>query len=125
MGIDIYARWRGQTDEEAEAQICGFDVGKGSVGYLREAYHGEPYATRYLLGEAFASADGTARIPAALLRARLPRTLELAMKREVLVYGAEIVSQDDAPVRSFIDFVELCEEKERETGEPVQIVASY
>jgi hypothetical protein len=125
MGIDIYARWRGQTEEESAAQITGFDVTKGGVGYLREAYHGEPYATRYLVSEAFDSPDGIARIPAAVLRERLPRTLELAMKREVLVYDAETVSHDDPPVRSFVEFVELCERKERETGEPVEIIASY
>jgi hypothetical protein len=125
MGIDIYAHWRGQTEEEKAAQITGFDVTKGGVGYLREAYHGEPYATRYLLAEAFESADGTARIAAAVLRERLPRTLELAMKREVVVYGAESVSHDDPSVRSFVEFVDLCEQKERATGEPVEIIASY
>jgi hypothetical protein len=125
MGIDIYASWRGQTDEEKVAQVTGFDVTKGGVGYLREAYHGEPYVTRYLLAEAFESVDGSARIPAAVLRKRLPRALELAMRREMLVYDATTVSHDDPPVRSFIAFVELCERKERETGEPVEIIASY
>ena len=42
MGIDIYARWRGQTEEEQHAQITSFSVVHGHVGYLREAYHGEP-----------------------------------------------------------------------------------
>ena len=125
MGIDIYARWRGQSEEEKAAQITGFDVTKGGVGYLREAYHGEPYATHHLLPEAFESADGSARIPAAVLRERLPGTLELAMKREILVYGAESVSHDDPSVRSFTEFVKLCEQKERETGELVTIIASY
>jgi hypothetical protein len=125
MGIDIYAHWRGQTKQEKEEQICGFDATAGKIGYLREAYHGEPYATRYLLREAFESKDATARIPAAVLRERLPRTLELAMEREVLVYGAKTVSHDDPVVHSYIDFVELCEQKERETGQPVEIIASY
>jgi hypothetical protein len=125
MGIDIYTRWKGQTEAERRAQITGFDVTVGRVGYLREAYHGEPYATRYLVREAFASEDGTAQIRAAVLRKRLPRTLELAMQREREVYHAESASLDDAPVRSFSDFVELCERKEAETGEPVTIIASY
>jgi hypothetical protein len=47
MGIDIYMRWKGQTDEETQAQFVGFSVVHGHVGYLREAYHGAPYATKY------------------------------------------------------------------------------
>ena len=61
MGIDIYARWRGQTLDEIAAQTrAGFSVEAGSTGYLREAYHGEPYATRHLCAEAFD--EGAARI---------------------------------------------------------------
>ena len=29
----------------------GFDITAGDKGYLREAYHGSPYATHYLLKE--------------------------------------------------------------------------
>jgi hypothetical protein len=125
MGIDIYTRWPGQTAAERQAQICGFDVAQGRVGYLREAYHGEPYAARHLLREAFESSTGAVQIPAAVLRRRLPRTLRLAMRREVEVYDALTVSEDDPPVRSFVEFVELCERKERETGAPVTVIASY
>ena len=53
MGIDIYMDWDNQTEEEKKAQLTGFDIGAGSVGYLREAYHGSPYATHYLVKEAF------------------------------------------------------------------------
>ena len=60
MGIDLYARWRDMTEDERAAQITGFSIEHGHVGYLREAYHGEPYATRVLIPEAFeAGADGT------------------------------------------------------------------
>jgi hypothetical protein len=48
MGIDIYARWKGQTAEEKKAQLAGFSLEHGHVGYLREAYHGNPCATMYL-----------------------------------------------------------------------------
>jgi hypothetical protein len=47
------------------------------------------------------------------------------MKREMVVYGAESASHDDPSVRSFIEFVDLCEQKEQETGEPITIIASY
>jgi hypothetical protein len=40
MGIDIYAEWDGMTAAEQKAQISGFSVDRGLVGYLREAYHG-------------------------------------------------------------------------------------
>jgi len=59
MGIDIYAEWRGMTEEESNAQITGFDAAAGHVGYLREAYHGEPYATRVLVPEAFEQGEAT------------------------------------------------------------------
>ena len=51
MGIDLYARWDGMTEAEAEAQITGFSITAGSVGYLREAYHGGPYVTAWLAPE--------------------------------------------------------------------------
>jgi hypothetical protein len=126
MGIDIYVEWRGQTEEEAQAQMTGFSIGHGHVGYLREAYHGEPYATHVLVPEAFESKDGTALIPAATLRKRLPATLEAARRRQQEVYEEPAGSEDTiAALKSFTDFVELCERKERETGEPVRIIASY
>jgi hypothetical protein len=51
MGIDVYVRWRGQTHEEGKAQVTGFSIVSGHVGYLREAYHGEPYATKVMFPE--------------------------------------------------------------------------
>jgi hypothetical protein len=51
MGIDVYAKWDGQTDDERKAQITGFSIVHGHTGYLREAYHGEPYATKVLFPE--------------------------------------------------------------------------
>jgi hypothetical protein len=188
MGIDIYAKWAGQTEAEEEAQYTGFDTRAGHVGYLREAYHGSPYATRALLPEAFAAQDedGTP-IPAATLRARLPTVAVVALLRAAQVYDeddarrwlldnvqvepsfrqhdkserasdkmgdfvsalARIFSEEvpaskgEQPsvpalteqqllaaaaafpeVKSFVDFVDLCEIKERETGQPVAIYVS-
>jgi hypothetical protein len=53
MGIDVYAKWDGQTEDEKKAQITGFSIVAGEVGYLREAYHGGPYATKVLFPECF------------------------------------------------------------------------
>jgi hypothetical protein len=124
MGIDIYAVWKGQTKEEAEAQITGFSVIDGHVGYLREAYHGGPYATKHLCREAFESETNEAKIPAEVLRERLPETLRLAEEREREVYGVARREKMAPVLQSFRDFVALCERKEQETGEPVTIQAS-
>jgi hypothetical protein len=125
MGIDIYARWRGQTEEDKEAQYTGFSVIHGHVGYLREAYHGEPYATRYLVQEACDHPDHAAQIPAAVLRERLPHTLALVAVRQQTVYEENDPQEIGALQQSFEDFVTLCERKEQEIGEPVTIMASY
>jgi hypothetical protein len=125
MGIDIYTRWKGQTDEETQAQMTGFSVVHGHVGYLREAYHGEPYATKYLLREAFEHPANRFQIPASVLRKRLPHTLALVEERERMVYGQTDTEAIAEVKQSFVNFVELCEAKERETGEPVLIIASF
>lgn len=177
MGIDIYAAWKRQAEGEKKKQITGFSTTSGNVGYLREAYHGGPYVTKYLLKEAF-DAKGEAAIPAKVLRERLPATVLLSMFREHKVYGGpkdpsileiealegkdgkppefltglfetmkdeshkEIAEQLNAAsiahaktlieggilpdyAQSFVDFVVLCEEKEKENGEPCMIRASY
>ena len=173
MGIDIYAKWKDQKKEEADAQITGFDVYTGKFGYLREAYHGSPYITKYLVSEAFESdkEDGEP-IPAKTLRERLPIAVLMSLYRDKKVYREKdpsvitdikdlgkvltkvfsIEMKDDThesfarectpeqiataewliqekklpeTQQSFVDFVELCERKEAEKGEPCKIYASY
>lgn len=176
MGIDCYLKWKDQSEAETKAQYTGFDTTAGKVGYLREAYHGGPYVTRYLLKEAFDG--GEAEIPASILRERLPAAVLLAMfrydklyrkeehpeninletdkeleglktkldnifKNEVVDATHEQITREFTPetlrtgkllieggilpdyAQSFVDFVELCERKEKETGEPCTIIASY
>jgi hypothetical protein len=125
MGIDIYLNWKEQKKSEADAQETGFSVVHGHVGYLREAYHGEPYVTHYLFPEVFGGASTIADIPAAVLRERLPHALELAELRERTVYQESDPEALAAVKRSFVDFVELAEAKERATGAPCTIIASY
>lgn len=124
MGIDIYMRWELITEEEIEKQYCGFDVTKGYAGYLREAYHGEPYATQALVPEAFDSGGEGAAISAATLRERLPKAMKAALRREREVYKNDEVNEDSACVQSFVAFVELAEKLERE-GKPFRVIASY
>jgi hypothetical protein len=124
MGIDIYMRWTGQTEEEIAAQFTGFSIVHGHVGYLREAYHGGPYATRILVPESFESENGEAEIRASVLRERLPLAMETVINRALVVYK-EKINESDPSVKAFSDFVELAERKEKETGEPVTIIASH
>lgn len=94
MGIDCYLKWNDQTKAENDAQLTGFKVDCGDVGYLREAYHGGPYATRVLLPEGWDEKnypwekfeDGIP-IKAATLRERLPATVLIAIYRNHVVYG--------------------------------------
>ncbi len=125
MGIDIYAQWKGQTEEEDEKQSTGFNIFMGHVGYLREAYHGEPYATKYLVSEAFADKDGEAKISAKILKERLPKTLALVKERQEKVYENDSEEDIIKVQDSFTAFVYLCEEKEKDTGEECTIIASY
>jgi len=169
MGIDIYMNWKGRTEAEQKAQITGFSVTSGDVGYLREAYHGGPYVTRYLVREAFEADSAEAEIPADVLRERLPVAVFLSLYREATVYGenepngerdfataianamrdamkggdeleiaahlngeqrracTDMIERNDLPdpARAFVDFVNLAETKEKQTGEPVSIYASY
>lgn len=125
MGIDIYAKWREQSEVERSRQTSAWRLtGSGEVGYLREAYHGEPYATKFLFAEAFDSDTGEARIPAAELRSNLPKAFELVEERARKLYNATD-AEVEAEKQGFRDFVALCERKEKETGEAVRIVASY
>lgn len=123
MGIDIYAEWDGMSEAEKAAQITGCSTEHGHVGYLREAYHGEPYATKVLVPEAFEEL----RVPiyADTLRDRLPATLVVAEQREREIYGVTDDTEINRILRSYSDFVELCARKEAETGEPCLIIASY
>jgi hypothetical protein len=126
MGIDIYAVWNGQTEEEKKRQYAVWlSDTHGRIGYLREAYHGEPYVTRFLFPEAFASETNDARIPAATLRARLPEALKLVEQRQREIYRVSDERQIESVKQSFESFVALCETKERETGAPVLIGVSY
>ena len=129
MGIDIYATWRNQSEGEHDKQAeAWLSAGAGDVGYLREAYHGEPYATRVLMPEAFdlTTYPKGAPIPAVTLRERLPETLATVRMRQLLVYkeGADSENTKET-LESFHAFVELCEAKERANGFPCMITASY
>ncbi len=120
MGIDAFVVWDGKENEVPS--YVPFAIDCGSRGYLREAYHGSPYAIPVLLKECYESEDGTARIPASVLRSRLPEVIKIVIEREASIYGNQV--DENAPVvRSFVEFVELAEKKEREGITPVFIVS--
>ena len=144
MGIDIYLRWKDITEEEVEKQYTGFSLVHGHVGYLREAYHGKPYATKILMPEAFDEARRDAEpdtsdanlfqgvpIPASLLRERLTETLRTVRLRVETLYNPGGIAKEEIEEairecqQSFVNFVELAEKKEKETGQPCKIYASF
>ena len=100
MGIDIYAKWRDQTKEEKEDQCTGFSTVSGDVGYLREAYHGSPYVTKYLLTEAFEAENCEAQIDAETLEERLPVAVLMALYREKTIYEGK-----ESPVLEFSELM--------------------
>ena len=111
------------SEAEKKAQVTGFSVEHGHVGYLREAYHGEPYATHVLVPESFET--GRAEIAADTLWERLGDTLKAAEQREREIYGETDINEIGRVLKSYADFVELCARKEDETGVPCVIIASY
>jgi len=123
MGIDIYARWKDQTEAEVSAQYTGFSDRAGNVGYLREAYHGGPYATDFFLKEATKPPEYEAKIPSSVLYERLPATLELVKLRYKKIYDEDL-KDGDPPLMAYVDFCELVARKEQETGELVTIIFS-
>ena len=82
MGIDIYLKWDGMTEADKENQHTGFCTTAGHTGYLREAYHGGPYATKILVREAFEADNCEAEIPAAVMRERLTSITEPVIGRD-------------------------------------------
>ena len=125
MGIDIYMRWDKQSEDERNAQYTWFSIEAGRVGYLREAYHGNIYATHYLVDEAFDNdaPDEGVVIPANVLRERLPETLKLHIQRHKETYGEDI-NWESPSAEAFIAFVELAERLEAKGKKPT-IIASY
>lgn len=174
MGIDVYLKWKNMDQDDEKQQITGFSTTAGGRGYLREAYHGGPYATRILCREAFESETCEAQIPAEILRERLtnvtepargceggdvaammimalfgamtdengklpdgatimgrhtgdPTTAPMTVEEAVIMRNKQLYGGEgtDEVLQSFRDFVALAERKERETGEPCTIYASY
>lgn len=111
MGIDVYMHWHEQSEEEKDAQFTGFSVVSGNAGYLREAYHGGPYVTHYLVAEAFEDhnhEDGP-QISAAVMRSRLPVAVSLSLLRAATVYGEDscpgVINIDNEGLDSVMEMV--------------------
>ena len=124
MGIDIYTKWDNMTESEKKGQMTGFSIVSGNVGYLREAYHGAPYATKLLLPEAFKAQGKYISISAAKLKARLPEALDAALIRERSIYKNKKATLKSKMVQTYVDFVKLIERLEKANKHP-KICASY
>lgn len=141
MGIDIYAEWGdesfhdradrevGRPDYKADRETAKKQsalIYSGANGYLRESYHGRPYATREFVREAFEAKDATARIPASVLMGRLEKAAADTIQRYREVYDCEPRSEETLwQMRQFADFARKVAEIERETGVTPNIIASY
>ena len=131
MGIDCYLvnpeTNQIHAEEIGQEEAMGFNPFSGHVGYLREAYHGGPYATKVLLPEAWIDEEerdegGAISIKASTLRHRLPKTLEAAAIRNRENYSGR---DEDAVLKSFEDFVDLAEDLEKKNGKPCKFYVSY
>jgi len=141
MGIDVYMSW-GDGPSFDGNYATAF---RGGNGYLRESYHGGPYATVLLVPEAFGDLDRTAQafampaiasaavgttpdgsplIPAHVLRGRLPVALLTVAERYRAVYGEEC-DEGHPALREFVEFVELAERMEAKLGHAVGVRASW
>ncbi len=111
MGIQAFARWKGQTKEEKYEE------------FLSEHWKSEIMcALQHLVDEAICTLDGDeydVKIPARTLRERLPHALELIENQlRPKKNEPEVI---EAKKMTYVNFVEMCERKEKETGEPVGI----
>ena len=139
MGIDCYNQTAQDLNGNDSGQ--GFDITAGDKGYLREAYHGNPYATKYLLKECFLIDDVAGKlykmsngnveykiqvfISAKLLRERLSKTLELVAERYKKNYKDSTDKEMKVAQKSFINFVELAEKIEKKEKTPCEFYASF
>ena len=124
MGIDVYLKWKNMFKADKEAQITSFDVFSGHVGYLREAYHGNPYATKYMFSECFENKSAEFSYPASLLEERLEETLRLVVERASNLYDSTPEEIEKAK-KSFVDFVALAKTIEEIQKEPCVVAVSY
>ena len=131
MGIDCYLinpdTNKLHAEETGQEEAMGFNPFSSHAGYLREAYHGGPYATQVLLPEGWIDEherdeEGAFTIEASTLRNRLPKTLEAAAIRNRENYSGR---DEEMVLKSFKDFVDLAEELEKEKGKPCKFYVSY
>ena len=118
MGIDCYLEWKDKQGYHFEAPY-----------YLRESYHGEPYATPVLFKEAFAVNDGNeesyrCRVDSEELETRLPEALNLTAERHFKIYSHEGLESLKQSLQDIVDFVQEFKELE-EIGEEPFIQVSY
>lgn len=133
MGIDVYLTWPDMTPEDSQKQATGFSILHGHVGYLREAYHGGPYASHLLFPEAWSEnedklykeCESNAEFQG------IPYTADKLRSREASARAAALERYSDNPelaqkaADSITAFCQLAEDHEKRTGEPCRVVVSY
>ena|ERR1700733_14251862 len=122
MQTDLFAEWDGKTGEEWVAQMVA-SVYDDERGYLTELECDVPSALDILVPEAFE--DMGPQIPAELLRARLPAALIAVEQCQRIAHRETDADTIKELLRSYEDFVALCERKEALTGKPCRFHVRY
>jgi len=99
MGVDIYAKWDGQTEVEANAQITGWHSA-GALGYLRGSYFGGYSDVLY---EVFHSCDWEASsTPVTLLNITEIRGAVMGIRARG---GTRPGHESDSPITKIVEAV--------------------
>jgi hypothetical protein len=122
MAFGLFTRWHGQTEKDWTEQDAAWEE-----RFLYEGWNGHIGDTnrrplQCLAKEAFHPEEGEP-IPAAVLRSRLNVAIELA--KQTMIEAGDSERQIEHAIRGYTAFVEFCEQKEKETGEPVTVIACY
>lgn len=115
MGFDVYLKWDGITTDEESAQITGYSLVHGHVGYLRWSYE-EPNPVLALLKPWMTDdyPEEISGVPSADLVKRLPKAKDTILSYDDMSDQAKVEI-----VESFANFVLLYEKKEKDGLNPV------
>lgn len=112
MGLDVYLRWDGITEEEKQKQYTGFSVDAGNVGYLRASYNSSMTQELTILNELFSEMDDVCvcKYDFVKNRAKLNEVIKDYLSKNIDSEGLEWFV---IWAKSLIDFFSLGHEKQK------------
>jgi hypothetical protein len=157
--VNCYLKWDDYTEQKSYFEKMHNEIIKmpveeslkslhkfGHLGYLREEKYddGKNYVIKHLFSEAWSEEDnkneGYCKVSSDIIKARLPKAIEIIMQREKLddnknktttKKGRQLQQQKqhekedyNQTVKSLKDFVQLFEQKEKEGKNP-RVYVSY